>query len=191
MKNYVLKIFIIAIVTLAIVGAIVGVLSFLILGGVFHPRIHAEQMEDIFVEDYELLVFVVQFFENSDHENVYFRREHIESGVMLTDGGDRIDIEDNYVLEIARQLIRRGYSAIGTRGNTVYFLRWAGRDRGSGIAFSMDGNEPTSESITFLTRLKPLSKSNWYYYESDFREWDRRRRVTIYRSPVQYRECPQ
>jgi len=177
MKKHSLKILVIMTITLVIVGVVAGTLSVLILGGFFHPRIYAEQIEDIFVEDYDLLALVVQFFEDSSHGNVYFRREYMNYSILFTDGGDRIDVEDNYELEIVRQLMHRGYSVIGTRGNTVYFLRWAGRDRGSGIAFSMDGNEPTSEAITFLTRLEPLTKPNWYFYESDFREWDRQRRA--------------
>ena len=179
---------IIIVITSLLVGIILLSLVFMIVGGIisgalFNPRITQEQMERIFVEDYDLLALVVQFFEDSSHGNVYFRREYMNYSILFTDGGDRIDVEDNYELEIVRQLMHRGYSVIGTRGNTVYFLRWAGRDRGSGIAFSMDGNEPTSETISFLTRLEPLPKPNWYFYEADFREWDRRRRAMLETTP--------
>ena len=139
---------------------------------VFGPSIGFEQMEEIFVEDYELLDTVVQFLVGSDYENVSIRRGDIANGEMHVSGIGSVPIEDVSVLEALEELANRGYSVIIMSNNTIMFQRWATRDSGRGVAFSMDGNDPV---LQFLTRLEPLPKPNWFYYEDDFREWQRRR----------------
>ena len=60
---------------------------------------------------------------------------------------------------------------MGRDRNTIYFQRWSNLDNGRGVAYSIDGSTPT---LQFLTKLEPLSESNWYYYEEDYNEWKRR-----------------
>ena len=43
-----------------------------------------------------------------------------------------------------------------------------GMDFRSGIAYSINEEEPT---IEYLTNLVPLSEAGWYFYEADYNEW--------------------
>jgi len=137
----------------------------------FGPTIGFEQMEKIFIEDYELLETVVQFLEDSNYSSVILWREDVRNGEMRS-GGHNVQIKDAVALETLEELMNRRYSVIAMSGNTIYFQRWATRDIGRGVAFSMDGNDPV---LQFLTRLETLPNPNWFYYESDYREWQRRR----------------
>jgi len=140
----------------------------IITGVLFNPRINENRMERIFIEDYELLVDVLAFLVNLGPETVFIR-DDMGSGEMSI-GGKRIEIGDADAIIAINKLKSRGFRAIEMDGNTVSFLRWSMRNRGRGIAFSLDGNEPV---LPFLTRLVPLSKTYWYYYEEDFYEWRR------------------
>jgi len=138
-------------------------------GFFFNPRVIDEyRMEEIFVEDYELLTSMVQFLVDTGHDNVFITWDMPRRGEMSVSGGIRVEIEDADVVELVQNLRRRGYSSIGKSGNTINFLRWPRRNHFRGIAFSLDGEEPT---VDYLTRLVPLSQMNWYYYEADFNLW--------------------
>ena len=148
-----------------------GFIAGLIIGGAFHPAISSERMERIFEEDYDLLVIVRNYLENSTHESVYIHNsmEHGEISIR----GRRVEIEDVEVVEAISTLWSRGYRVIGKRGNTVHFQRWSNRHNGRGIVYSIDGTEPTDADLQYLTRAEPLSVLGWYYYEEDVREWRR------------------
>ena len=139
------------------------------IGGIFDSAIEKEEMELIFNKDYELLVIVLNYLASSNHAEIYIHST-MESG-ELSARGHRIDIEDVEVIDAIDALMRRGYSVIGREENTIHFQRWASRHAGRGVAYSIDGSEP---SLFFLTKLEPLSVPNWYYYEEDFNEWRRR-----------------
>jgi len=149
---------------------LVGILGLTLVGGllVFGPPIGPERMERIFVADYELLETVTQFLvDYSDHSSVHIRRDH-GANVEMRVSGRNVRIEGANVLEALETLMDRGYSVITMSDNAISFQRWRTRDVGRGIAFSMDGNDPILHA---LTRLEPLSKPNWFYYESDFFAW--------------------
>jgi len=154
----------------------VFILSFIFGGGV-NRRIGYERMERIFIEDYELLRSVVDYFAGSEHTSIFIRFEEDLMG----------DISDDNVAIAFDVLRERGYRSMHKVNNIITFLRSTrGRHFGNGIVYSIDGVEPNygvdtrsplygsarmPTQIMYLTRLEPLSKPNWYYYEANFREW--------------------
>ena len=138
----------------------------MIIGGALHPPIGEEEMENIFNDDYDLLIIVRNYFVNSGYEGIYIPLPN-KNGEMLADG-DHVKIEDTKAIDAINNLKNRGYKVIGKDNNTIYFQRWSNLDCGRGIAYSIEGNK-----IEFfdLKRQIPLPESNWYYYETDFNEW--------------------
>jgi len=123
-----------------------------------------ERTERHFVRDYELLLTVAQFLTDSSYEHVSIWSDDMENGEMVVFGRTgRTIIRDVAVTEALNELRRRGYGVITKRdnSNTITFQRWSTRLEGWGMAFSIDGNEPSYRSIVMLT---PLSKPDWYFY---------------------------
>ena len=143
-----------------------------------------EQVERHFARDYRLLAEMVQHLIDLGYERVHIREG---GGVASISGVGHTIIEDAGVVRTINRLRRRGYSSISRNNNIVYFLRSTRfRNLGNGVVYSIDGVKPNygvdprhllygsvemPTQIMFLTRLEPLSKSNWFYYEEDFREW--------------------
>ena len=149
---------------------------FEILLELLEPPLTKERMERHFARDYELLSEMVTHIMNFDYETVVITR-YMEDGEMSV-GGRRIEIEDVEVLNAINRLKRRGYRVIDKGDNAISFVRWSNMDNGRGVVYSLDGNEPSSDyTLPFLTRLEPLSKTNWFYYEEDFNEWRVRQRT--------------
>lgn len=157
------------IAVMMILYAVYVIWGIVLLGGGFNPRISPEKMEEIFAEDYELLMVVVQFMIDTGHEKVRINRDDMENSEMFVYSSEELlKIEDINVKDSIKELRKRKYSVIGRKDNTIYFLRWSIRDNGRGIAFSVDGSEPT---LQFLTKIVSLPNPNWYYYEEDYNEW--------------------
>lgn len=161
-------------VCLVIVGAII--LS-VCLGTLW---LNSEKRADrIFERDYDELVQVVEYF-NSLENTPY---AHINTdGTMVVEIDDNVantdnrvlkkEITDERVLNLVSNLYKKGYdSIVKDDNNTIYFVRWRhpifGWDKG--FAFSVDGSKDLD--IEYLVDQKPLSKSDWYYFESDYEEW--------------------
>lgn len=151
---------------LIVIWMIFLVIGSLIIAGFFNPPIDKKKTEKIFMEDIHLLETVKDFLENSPYEDIYIH-ETMEKGEMSVDG-KRIKIENIAVVEAVDRLKKRGYQGFTKNGCTIDFQRWSNLDCGRGIAYSIDGSEPT---LQFLTKIEPLSEPNWYYYECDFNEW--------------------
>jgi len=154
-----------------------------VLGGVtttgfFNRQINHTRMKNIFVEDYVFLRKIVDYFIYSEHTSFFIRFE---------DDFDDVLINNDDVVIALETLRARGYFSIHRQDNIIYFQRSSrGRHFGNGIVYSIDGVEPNygvnprspfygsaeePTQIMFLTKLEPLIKSNWFYYEADFREW--------------------
>ncbi len=161
-------------VTLAILVYVakIAVGGIIIGGGFFNSPIGKEKMETIFTKDQELLTNVTNYLTNSGYDTVYIPST-MESGEM-SNAGTTVKIDDIEVATTINTLKKRGYSVIGRDGNTIHFQRWANLDNGCGIAYSINGNEPT---LQFLTKLEPMTEPNWYYYEENYNEW-RTRNIT-------------
>lgn len=153
------------IVCLVIVGAII--LS-LCLGTLW---LNSEKRADrIFERDYDELVQVAEYLISLD--NITDASIDDRSGIMTLRFGDRMEITDNDVKKAIKSLFNKGYdSIVKDDNNTIYFVRWRhpifGWDKG--FAFSVDGSRALD--IEYLVDQKPLSKSDWYYFESDYEEW--------------------
>ena len=177
MKKKKKTLFIISIALIAAPIVIAALFIFSFIWGLFiSGHINAEYAEEVFIEDYELLSTVAQFLMDSGHASVNISRDDIANGEMhVFDIGRRVQIEDSDVLDALTTMKNRSrnvISIVSMRDNTIRFMRWAFFDHDRGIVFSIDGNEPT---VQFMIMLESLSKPGWYYYESDFREWDTRR----------------
>lgn len=165
------------ILLVAVIGCVSIIVFYLLLilirglfiGGAFFHPIDREEMEKYFQNDYEHIFLIEEYFANSQYDEVYITNT-MDSEKMSVSGID-IEIENTDIVKAINSLKNNGYNVIGKDHNTVYFQRWSNLDNGRGIVYSIDGSEPM---LQFLTKLEPLSKLNWYYYEEDFNEWKRR-----------------
>lgn len=162
----------IAVGTVTILWFLFNLLSGLFIGGFFFPPITQEGMEKHFQNDKEYIFVVNEYLVNSKYGEIYIPST-MESGEM-SNAGTPVKINETEVVTAINTLKKRGYSVIGKDGNTIHFQRWSNLDNGRGVAYSVNGNEPT---LQFLTKLEPLTEPNWYYYEENYNEW-RTRNVT-------------
>lgn len=106
--------------------------------------------------------FILIIYDEGDYGTWYVKNDNV-NGVM--------NIENNDIVDTLSELFnKRKYQVIAKDGNTISFQLWANLDAGSGIAYSIDGSEPT---LQFLTKSEKMDKENWYYYEENFNEWKR------------------
>lgn len=143
-----------------------NLLGGLFIGGFFFRPINKEGMEKNFQKDGKYIFTVNEYLVNSKYDDIYISST-MESGEM-SNAGTPVKIDDVEVVTAINTLKQRGYSVIGKDGNTIYFQRWSNLDNGRGIAYSINGKEPT---LQFLTKSEPLTEPNWYYYEEDYNEW--------------------
>ena len=130
-----------------------------------------KEIKKDFVKNYNYIIIVTNYFINSEYDDIYINKT-MGIGIMFTSTYGDVYIDDTEVAKAIGILKLKGYSAIGKEGSTIYFQRSTRlMDFGNGVAYSIDGSEP---QLQFLTKLEPLSKPNWYYYEEDFNEWKKR-----------------
>jgi len=127
-------------------------------------------MEKHFKKDKADIVFITEYFVDSEYSEISIRKNNYKKGFMFTSTRRDVEIEDEAVAKaIDRILKKRGYKAIIREGNTIYFEKWILFEDIHGIAYSInEGKEPT---LQFLIKLEPLSENGWYYYEEDYNEW--------------------
>lgn len=156
----------ILILTIAFISCIV--VPALWLGGIFSPPPSIEKVNKIYERDKEVLIAIVEYLSHADYTSIYIPDTN-ESGMMFVSGEGDIPItEDNIVDAIDLLQDKYGYSVIGRKGKTIYFQVWSVKNKGRGIAFTIDGTNP---ELDFLTKVEKLFSDNWYYYEEDFNEW--------------------
>jgi len=63
-------------------------ISILTIGGVINSRIDKEKMEKIFIEDYHLLIIIIDYFHESGYTSVHIR-PNIDKEVMSIDSGNQ------------------------------------------------------------------------------------------------------
>ena len=153
----------------------VAVLSVCIVGMVIlspfsPPTISIKKMEKIFQEDYDLLVSVAEYFQNSGCSSIVIHKSD-ERGYMtvLHPSPDqlvkKVPIEDPEVFRIIDSLFEeKGYWTITRDGNTICFNRWSSLAASRGIAYTIDGAAPEMQYLTYYAKL---SKEHWYYYKTD------------------------
>jgi len=143
-----------------------------IISGVFNPPISEEQMEKNLDKDYDLLTTVTDYLENSGYESVSIF-SYTTKGEMTTVEGYDVKIEDAEVVKAINSLRSRGYSDISKDSGIISFQKRSVTEDCRGIAYSMDGSEPTSEAeaLQYLIKVEPMAVPNWYYYEINYNEW--------------------
>lgn len=166
-KNVTLIIFVVIIVILS-----AGVLFLRIL---FPTPLSKEATEKDFVKNQDTIMIVINYLSNAKYAEMSIHSTG-DIGVMFANLDGYITVDDSQVVEAMDTLLKRkGYSLISKDGNTIHFQRSTRfRDFSSGIAYSIDGSEPL---LLYLTKIEPLSKPNWYYYEEDFNEFRKRERL--------------
>jgi len=141
----------------------------IISGALFNPRINQEQMERIFVEDFNFLIVIANYLADSEHASVHSFSERKEGhmSVFSDDFGlQQIPISDERAINAAETLRERGYTFIFKSNNLIRFVRWSSMNRGRGIAFATEG-EPDESILPIFTIMEPLSKEGWFFYEQD------------------------
>jgi hypothetical protein len=121
------------------------------------------------------LLIVAEYVKSMEYDSIYISSN--DGTVFVSDSqtgsvGTNIEIDDPMVTSAANHLFQASrYNMISAVKNEfIAFQTWSTRDKGCGIAYSLNGNEP---AIEFLTELAPLSELGWYYYVSDFDEYRR------------------
>lgn len=156
-----------------------GIIIFMWLRSLFGPYSFQKKIEREFYKNYETILEITSYIENTGFENVNIQAtDYIyddgDYGTWYVKNGDVEgveNIENQYFVEMISEIFnKRKYQVIAKDGNTIHFQLWANLDAGSGIAYSIDGSEPT---LQFLTKSKKMDKENWYYYEENFNEWKR------------------
>jgi len=155
-------------------GVLLFFVLFIIGGGIisgtlFNPRIGREQMERIFVEDYNLLVIVANYFAEFESTSIRLSSgEDMGLRFEFSDnyGRQHIPIEDEDVVNALNELKTRGYKSISKSNNLVAFIRWSSMSRSRGIAFAI-GGFPEEDILPFFTMMIPLSRESWFFYEQE------------------------
>lgn len=156
-----------------------GIIIFMWLRSLFGPYSSQKKIEREFYKNYETILEITSYIENTGFENVNIQAtDYIyddgDYGTWYVKNGDVEgveNIENQYFVEMISELFnKRKYQVIAKNENTIYFQLSANIDAGSGVAYSIDGSEPT---LQFLTKSEKMDKENWYYYEENFNEWKR------------------
>lgn len=156
------------IITLVIIVAILSAITYVFMV-LFHlPRLTYERAECIFVEEYEHLIVVVDFFEKFEYGDVIIHSDFNRNAIFM--GKEGITVSEEFILAV-EILFQKGFRSIAKSENTVYFIRWnAFAEASRGIAFTFDGKSP---NIPYLTYYRALPITNWWYYEESLDLWRR------------------
>lgn len=184
MKN-VFKYSLVAVIVAVISVTSVIILFFVALGLMLvPPRPERRQAEQFLQNNKEHLFAARDYLLSLEFDSVVIGRPFVPRGgsydmnaiekfVGLENG--RIPLEDEAMLDALYHLFP-SVSVISKSGNSISFMTWSHiRDRGRGIAYSIDGNTPDNSGLTFLTHIEPLSEEGWYFYIEDFNEYRRSR----------------
>lgn len=138
----------------------------------FGPPTSANKMRRIFNRDKEELSTVVNFLIDTGYTEINISSSFDTSNKMYAglEIGN-VEIEDKSATEAIHYLLaKQGYDYIKRNDNTIFFQEWSAlRDNSRGIAYSINGED--KPEIQFLTKIEPLDKKGWYYYEVDYNEW--------------------
>jgi hypothetical protein len=121
----------------------------------------------------ESFLIVKNYFEGLEYTNISITNE---GRMYVSQYGKTISIKDEKAEEAIEFLRRKGYRFVGKRAGVIYFGKQVGiRDCSRGVAYSINGSTPDGDAIQFLTRIEPMEKEGWFFYEDDYDEWRIRR----------------
>ena len=164
----------------ALIILAVGVVLWMVRGFSFNKEKAMDKMN----EDWKEISLVTDFLIQTDQTLVVLERgDGIKYSRHEISGGEIFPNNDTAEYTAAKHLVlKRKYKAITKHKNYVKFLMWTRfTDVGKGIVYSIDGRKP---DVQYLTKLEPLDRPGWYYYESDFNEWKSQNRGQGNGSPV-------
>ena len=78
-------------------------------------------------------------------------------------------IESKKVNSSIKRLFVNGCNSIEKRGNTIEFL-WQTRLNGSNLGIAYSANLSNEPVLDHVTKIEPLYKDGWYYYETQYYE---------------------
>lgn len=129
-----------------------------------------DDVDAVFEQDYDLIDEVTSHLLALEESGVWIQcREKEISGEF----GKPMEFQSSKIEQIVEELRNKGYYHISKRENVVIFDVWRKAfdvEFEAGFVYSIDGSGDLSD-VEYLTYQRPLSKENWYYYESDFNEW--------------------
>ncbi len=171
----------------------VGLSLFGVVLHVFFPGMDADDIKSDFDAHKDLLVEAIECIKLLDVNeiNIYSSYEiDTDSYVyrVFNNGTGEKTTLDRYeklkpIESVIDQLFSDDYGPIDKDGNVISFKRWANKNVGRGVAYSIDGSEPTEDEIQYLTLIEPLEEAGWYYYEEDLNEWKARKRAKQNQKP--------
>ncbi len=166
-------------IALVIIFAIPPIYFFYIMS---YPGQGVNDIRNDFDANEESLTEVVDYCKSTWIDDFRIRKTYADlnnSYLLVYANGEECPLESyedlNPVKSAIEQLFNKNYGPIDKDGNIILFQRWANKDVGKGVVYSIDGSVPTEEDIQFLTLIEPLEEAGWYYYEDDFNEWKLRR----------------
>ena len=162
-----------------IVASMIIMLTFMTI---MHPRFREpsfNRLEREFLSNQEEFNIVVEYILDIDIEEAMILRVNQAddtSNIMMWAGLEvgEIYVGDEKVAEAISILFQTGYHLITRGEHGIMFQRWAIRNRGVGIAYSV--NEDASKLILehWVIEVIPFDDERWNFYISDYREWRRR-----------------
>lgn len=166
-----------------LIAFIAMLVTFKVIQRSISPYISEPDIKKEFYDNFETISDVTEYIKNSPYSNVNitdvdYIYEEGEYGTWyvsdeVSGNGGKQKIEDNEIVNTLNALFRDDkYQVITKSGGTISFQLWSNFDMTKGFAYVADGGTPYQE---FLTKYEKLDKENWYYYETDFNEWKRRR----------------
>jgi hypothetical protein len=132
--------------------------------------LQAGDVDISFQQDYVLISDITEYMLSLEETPVYIECEKIELRGRF---GEPMDFQSPEIERLVEALAEKGYLQIQKMDSIVVFDIWRKRfneEFESGFVYSTYGTGDLS-AIPFLVYQRPLSKENWYYYESDYNEW--------------------
>ena len=149
------------IILLFIIVPIIGGVMF--LNTIFPEPLTKKATEKDFLENFDNIMIVTNYLIDSKYYEMSIHHTTIDVSKMFANLDGDIIIDDSRVVNAIYILLKEnGYKRITKEGSMISFYRSSTMNFGSGVAYSIDGTEPQSQ---FLTKLEPLSKPNWFYFE--------------------------
>ena len=161
-KPLIVLVIILISVAIIVASAVFIVAPSLFIGGFFNSPINENSIETEFSRNYKLMITVVDYLKLAGDADVYINSSFGKGVISISGTEMKIGIDE--VEDAIHKLQNRGFSVISKEGKTIVFQRWSNLDNGRGVAYSIDGLEP---KLQFLTKVEPLTETNWYYYEEN------------------------
>ena len=123
-----------------------------------------------FSKNYDTLQSISSFLAELEYSDIYIYRN--DADLRVSFGSEHADtslLDSEKWNSILNFMKNERYSVIIKDDGHIEFQRWATLDKGGGVVHCFEGRLP--DSIFDLTELSLLSRTGWYYYESDYNRW--------------------